>query len=1049
MTDQKKGFVEFVFKNPHLTMVLSLLALVMGIYASDAIKTDLFPEVERPTVAVLVMQPGASARDMAAYVARPIERQCNALSEIRKVSSVSKDEITVVTAEFQYRKDLQAAVTDVMTALQKVQSVLPKDILPPQVFKVGDFSKPVMTLAVQPKKGSGYDLALARQLADNDLKDRLLAISEVSDAEVFGGHVRELSIQVDPVKLANKHIPFSALMHAIQANNLDIPDGFLLNDRSQVILKTKGELEHLQQLANLPVAYKGRVIHLRDVATVKNTIADQFSAFHFNGEPAIAINIVRHEDSNTVDCIKAVEKHLPEIQKQFPQVKVSIADSQRRIIDLSVDNLKESLKEAIIFTVLVIFLMIADLRSAVITGISIPFTYFLTFAIMWITGMQFNMVTLTAVILAVGMLVDDAIVVVENIERHYSEKGGDLKQVSRVATKEIMLAVFSGTFSTVVVLIPIMFLGGFVQKVLRPLTITLSMALVASYIVSITIIPLIAPWIIRNTSKDEYLVIKLLNRAAKVFQVQFVDRLRDFFIGTFEFVFRYRWLFIPIMLLLLPISMRQMKLVGRDLMPPMDTGIIKMRVETESDFSIQKSEALLKQIEDVIAKQKGLISQLGYIGSEPGLITFGKGRTPQQIDLTVNLVDRFQRKRSIWEIEDALRDEIRNMPGVKYADVFDFGATPLSSISSTVDVEVSGNNFEELDQAGERIAAALIQRPGFKSVSRSWKMDREEYHLFFDRQKCARFGLTPMDVSYQLAIAVKGVPVSVFRIFNQDGIRIRFRYTADQRDQVQKVMTTNILTPKGLYIPLNELATVKKVYVPTVITRNQLAYTTNVHGYRATAPVTFLDEQRNIAVEKAGVPASLRVSEEGEMKQMKESFGRLGKALVLAILFLYLTFVVTFKSFSDPIVIMLAIPFAFIGAVWGLMIAGKHGCMPAFMGFILLVGVIVKNSILLIDFIRTYRAEGNSMLESVRMAIHVRTRPILMTAVTTIVGMIPIAMEWAVGLERLSPLSIVAIGGLTIGSFLTLVFIPTFYMIKDHLMDKFRRKDRLAAETIE
>ncbi len=823
---------------------------------------------------------------------------------------------------------------------------------------------------------------------------------------------------------------------------------FLMNSRSQVILKPKGELEHIQQLEDLPIAYKGRVIHLRDVAEVKNIIADQFSAFHFDGKSAIAINIVRHENSNSLDTINAVKRSLPSLAKQFPQVEIHVADTQERIINLSVSNLKGSLKEAIIFTILVIFLMIADLRSAAITGISIPFTYFLTFAVMWLTGIQFNMVTLTAVILAVGMLVDDAIVVVENIERHYSKDGGELKEVSRVATKEIMLAVFSGTFSTVVVLVPIMFLGGFVQKVLRPLTITLSIALVSSYIVSITIIPLIAPWIIKHTDKKEYLIIKILNRIARVFQLHFVDRLRDFFIGTFSFVNQYKWIFIILLVILLPISMRQMKVVGRDLMPPMDTGIMKIRVETESDYSIEKTEALLKLIENRINKEKGLLSQLSYIGSEPGLITYGKGRTPQQIDITVNMVDRFQRHKTIWELEGGLRNDIRNMPGVKYADVFDFGATPLSSIASTVDVEVAGNSFEGLEVAGQRIADQLIQRPGFKSVSRTWKKDREEYHLFFDRQKCARFGLTPMDVSYQLATAVKGVPISVFRIFNQDGIRIRFRYIGSKRDRVDKVMTTNILTPGGLYVPLNELAKVKKVYVPTVITRGKLKYTTNIHGYRATAPVTFLNEQRNIAVKKAEVPSTLRVSEEGEMKQMDESFGRLGKALLLSILFLFLTFVVTFKSFSDPIVIMLAVPFAFIGAVWGLMIAGKHGCMPAFMGFILLAGVVVKNSILLIDFIRTYREEGHPIEEAVRMAIQVRTRPILMTAVTTIVGMIPIALEWSVGLEKLSPLAIVAIGGLTVGSFLTLVYIPTFYMIKESILSKFRRKKPEEAPTL-
>ena len=874
MTEEKQGFVGFVFRNPYLVIVLSLLALVMGYYGSYAIKTDLFPDVNRPAVAILVMEPGASAKDVAEYVARPIERQCNALSDIRKVSSVSKDEIAVVTAEFQYGKDLQAAVTDVLSAIQKTQSRLPKDILPPQVFKIGDFTNPVLTLAVLPAGSSQYDLALARQMADNDLRDALLSIPEIADAEVFGGYKRELSIQVDPVKLAKLHLPFSAIIHAVQANNLDVPEGFLLNDRSQVIIKTRGELTQIQQLRELPIAYKGRVIHLRDVAEVKNIVADRFSSFHWNGKPAIAVNITRHEDTNTMDTIKAVKRDLPSLRKRFPQLDIHIADTQERIINLSISNLKDSLKDAILFTVLVIFLMIADLRSALITGISIPFTYFLTFAVMLLTGMQFNMVTLTAVILAVGMLVDDAIVVVENIDRRYKEEGGDLKEVSKSATREIMLAVFSGTFSTVVVLIPIMFVGGYVQRTLRPLTVTLSIALVSSYIVSITLIPLLAPWIIKHSDKKEFLLVKALNRIAWVFQVAFVNKLRDFFIGTFEFVNRFKLVFLPVLIVLLPLSMKQMKIVGRDLMPPMDSGIIKIRVETESDSSIRKTEGVLAAIEKRILQEKGLISELGYIGSEPGLITFGKGRTPQQIDLTVNLVDRFQRKKKLWEIEDELRAAIRAMPGVKYADVYDFGATPLSSISSTVDVEIAGNDFKALDEAGEKVARELIKRPGYKSVSRAWKMDREEYHLFFDRQKCARFGLTPLDVSVQLATAVKGLPIGVFRVFNQDGVRIRFRYRAERRDRIDKIMATDILTPGGFYVPLCELARVEKVYVPTVITRNKLNYTTNVHGYRATAPVTFLSNQRNIAVKKAKVSSSLRVTEEGEMAQMTESFGR-------------------------------------------------------------------------------------------------------------------------------------------------------------------------------
>ncbi len=1036
MEYRKNAFIDYVFKNPHLTIVISLLTFVLGVYAAFNMKTDLFPEVQRPTIAILIMEPGASAKDIAQYVARPVERQCNALDQVRKVSSVSKDELAVISVEFHYGKKLEDAATDVVIALQKVQSKLPADILPPQVFKMGDFSAPVMTLAVTPSKESGFDLALARQLADNQLKDALLQIKEVSDVEVFGGFKREITIGIIPEKLVQYRVPFSKVIEAVKSNNIDIPEGFILNKKQQIVLKTRGRLENINQIKNIPILVKDRLIYLKDVAVIKNTIRDRFSAFHYNGRPAIAVNIVRHEKTNVMDAIKAVKKALPSIKKSFPQLNIQIADTQERIIDLTVSNLKDSLRDAILLTVLVIFLMISDLRSAFITGISIPLTFFMTFTTMWLLNMQFNMVTLTAVILAVGMLVDDAIVVVENIERHYREKGGDLKVVAREATKEIILADFSGTFSTVIVLIPIMFLGGYVQRVLKPLTMTLTIALLSSFIVSVTIIPLIAPYLIRKKGKDENRLIVAMNRFAYRFEKNFVDRLRNFFLGTFDFVNQYRVLFIIFLVVLFVLSMRQMEIVGRDLMPPMDTGIVKIRVETESDSSVEKTEKLLKRIEKIVSEKKGVISTLGYIGSEPGLITFGTGRSPQQIDMTVNFVDRFQRDRNIWQIEDEIRKEIRKLKGVKYADVYEFGATPLSSIASTIDVEISGNNFKTLDRLAAEIEKKLAERPGFKSVSRKWKLDREEYHIVFNKDKLATFNLTPVDVSYQIATAVKGVPSGVFSIFNQDGIDLKVRYNDSNRDQISKIMTMNILTPAHFYIPLNEVAKIEKVFVPTVITRSRLKYTANVHGFRATAPVTFLYNQRNIAVNSVKLPSNYSLSEEGEMSQMNESFGRLGKALLLSVLFLYLTFIVIFKSFGDPVVIMIAIPFAFIGAVWGLLIAGKHGCMPAFMGVILLAGIIVNNSILLIDFAKLYREQGNSLIDSVRMAIKVRTRPILMTAVTTIIGMTPVALEWAVGLERLSPLAIVAIGGLIVGTFLTLVFIPTFYVIKEKIREK-------------
>ncbi|MDQ7086325.1 MAG: efflux RND transporter permease subunit [Acidobacteriota bacterium] len=1001
------------------------------------------PPVQRPTVALLVSQPGASSVDVAAYVVRPLERACHTVSGVRRVTSVSKDEFGAITVEFEYDKPIQEAVTDVMAAVDQVRAQLPDDVLEPQLFKIGDFTVPVMTLAVGPATDAGLDLALVRQIADNELKDALLNIPEVSGVEVFGGSRREISIQVDPGRMAALGLPFSALLDALREGNRDVPDGFLINEDTQIVIKTRGAVENHRQLEELPITFGGRVVRLRDVATVRSSTSDATSVFHFNGKATVAIHILRHEKANTAATIKAVDEALPALATRFPQLSLQVADSQSRIIDQSIANLKGSLRDAILFTIVVIFLMIADARSALITGISIPFTYFLTFSAMLLLGMEFNIVTMTGVILAVGMLVDDAIVVLENIERHYEEKGGDLRVVARQATREILQADFSGTFSTVIVLVPIMLLGGYVQKVMQPLTTVLAIALTSSFVVSVTIIPLIAPWIIRNSDRRENPILAFINALARRFQSVFVDRSRDFFSAAFATVNRHRIVFLGLIVILLPLSLGLMKIIGRDLMPPMDTGIVMLHVETETDYSIARSEKLLRKIEGIVARQEGLISHLAYIGAEPSLVSFGRGRSAQQIDITINLVDRFHRARSIWAVEDELRRAVLSLPGVKSVEVTEFGATPLSSIASTVDVQIRGDDFRELARLAAEVTRRLRERPGFTSVDPTWSVDRAEYHLIFDRDACAQQGLTPVDVSYQVALAARGVPAGSLRVFNQDGLRIRLRIDPLTRENMARLLSLPIQAPGGAQVPLRSLARIEKNFVPSTITREGLAYTVNIHGLRARAPVSFLDSQRRAALEGLELPAGFSLREQGEMRQMNESFGRLGKALALSLLFLYLTFVVIFRSFLDPVVIMLSIPFAAIGGIWALLIADRHGCMPAFMGFILLTGVIVNNAILLVDFIRLYRRQGHGLEEAVHMAIRVRTRPILMTAVTTIVGMVPIAAEWAIGLERLSPLAVVAIGGLLAGTILTLVYIPTLYVIKEQWIAGFtsRRGD--------
>lgn len=1024
-------FTERYLKRPHLIVSLIMLAAFVGIIGFKKIPINLFPDSDYPQIAVVVPYPGASAKDIEDKVTRLIEKQLNTLDGLRKVSSSTKDEITAVTAEFEYSKGLEAAATDTANALKKIEGQLPPDIRPPQIFKISKATQPDIILSLTPKENSPYDLAKIRQLAENNIKEDILRIKEVANAEVFGGYNPELTILIKPDLLNAYSLNITQVISAIASENLNIPNGLIIREKDQYILKTLGELSKKEDAERIVIARIGNGnVYLKDVADIIPGYQERQSLYHGNGKPAIAISILRSHEGKDMDTIHAVEKALPSIKAKYPMINFEIADTQKDLIEKSVDNMIDALRDAIIMTVFVIFLFLADIRGMIIAAISIPFTYLITFAVMYIMGMEFNMVTLTGIILAVGMLLDDAIVVIENIERRYHQKKEDLKNAVFGGTDEVMLAIFSGTYATIMVLIPIIFIGGFVQTILRPLSVTLTIALAASYIVSVTVIPLFAPLILMAEAKKNK-----IEKIVQLFDRYIISPIRDFFVGILNTALKHRALFLIGAAVVLIFSMKQMPLVGRDLMPPMDTGIIKVNFEADSNTSLSHVEDLLNRMEGIIKKTPGVEMISTTIGSEPGVISFGSGRIAQQGTITIHLIDRFHRKQSIWQIEDRLREEFRKITGLKSVDVFDYGATAMSSIKASVDIMISGPDPEIIDSIGTDIMERLKKVRGLTSISRSWTYDKKEIAFKVDMQKAAIYGMSPVTISQQIASAVKGGVSSVFRVPGQDGYFIRVQFSRDFRNNLSSIESMLIQTPRGA-VPVRELGTFETIKTQTSMSRQYLQPTMNIYGYRSTATVSHIHNDIDNVLKGIKLPPGYTITHEGDLKQMKESFGRLIAALAIGLILLYFSLVPAFKSWIHPLTIMSAIPLALIGAVWSMLITGKHQCMPSFMGMILLAGIVVKNSILLIDFIEEARRNGQSVMDAIVGSVKIRTRPILMTAVGTSVGMLPIALEWAIGLERLSPLAVVAIGGLMVSTFLTLVYVPILYSLFDELKEK-------------
>ncbi len=1040
MLQEKEGrsFVERFLSHPHLFISLILLAVSLGFIGFKSMPLNLFPDANYPVITVIIPWPGASASDVEDKVTRIVEKELSTIDLVRKVKSVSQDEMAGVSVEFEYKKGLDAAATDAANAIKRIQARLPASVRPVEIFRVSDATKPVFTIALSPKKGSNLDLEKVRQLADNEIREDFLRIPQVSNVEVFGGYFPELTIEVDPEALHAHGISLEQVVMALSSQNVNIPNGLIIRRDGQYLIKTQGERLLKSRLSTIVVRHeKGGDVHLSDIARIKTGFKERQSLYRGNGRAAIGINILRPEKGHVTTTIKAVERALPSIKAKYPEVKFEIADTQKTIIETSIENMVDALRDAIIMTITVIFLFLANVRISILAAISIPFTYFLTFAGMYLFGYELNIVTLTAVIVAVGLLLDDAIVVIENIERHYHSLGKPIYRAVVDGLNEILLADWAGTYTTVIVLIPIMFIGGYVQKILRQFTVVLSLALISSYIISVTVIPLLAPYLVQAHSRKNR-----IERLVDLFGTYVLEPVRNFFVHLAHFAIRHKLLFILPGIALFIVSVRLvMPLAGRDLMPPMDTGIVKISFEAASDTSLSRVEEISKEIEAILLRMPGIERISTVVGSEPGVVSFGTGQIPQQGLITAHFVDRFHRKETIWQMEEEIRRKASKIVGLKNLDVFDFGATPLSSIAAPVDIMLTGPDPKVLDGLADEIVKRLMKVRGLKTVSRSWTADKVEFLLKVNEEKARIYGLDQESISHELTKAVKGGPATVFRVPGEDGYTIRVRYPAKRRRSLSDIESIHISSRLGP-VPLREIARIEKRYTRTKFTRQNLSPSVDVYGYRSTAAITHLHERIERALSGLSLPPGYRLSYEGEIKNMQEAGKRLAKALGLAVILLFFSLAPTFRSWINPVTIMVAIPLATIGGAWGLVLVERHACMPANMGMILLAGIVVNNSILLIDFIEKARVKGAKLKDAIEQAVRVRTRPILMTASSTIVGMLPIAAQRALGLERLSPLAVVAIGGLIVSTFLTLIYVPIFY----DLFEGVRQKGRMFLE---
>ncbi len=1015
---------EFFYKRPYVLYSLIAAFFIMGVIALITLPKNLFPDANPPQVIVITSVPGATAQVAASTVSKPIEQEISRLGLVTDVSSVNVANYSIVKAEFDYKKGLNAAAVDVANALSIAKAKLPKGTNP-AIYTAGDFTLPVDVIALSPKN-KNVTLADIRKMADSFIKPHLLSNKAIGNVEVFGGYESAINIEVDPFKAKTYHVNFDSIAKAIGTLNRDMPIGFIKGKNDFYTVTFYGEKDNVERLKQLQIMPN---VRLGDIADIQWSYKKRTSGYIGNGKDAIALAVQRAPGGSVLDVSKAARAEMKKLEVTYPNIKFEIADTQRDLIEQANDNMLEALRDAVIYTLLVIMLFLGNFRAIIAAGISIPMVFFSTMAIIWLTGGELNIVIYTAIILALGMLTDDAVVVLENIERHLTQGHQSLEEAIQSGTKEVLKPIFAGTIATIAILFPLMYVGGFPEKIFKPLIETLIIALLVSWFLSITFIPLLSKYLYKNgIGKTK------VENAFEWFYQNTIGRLVAPYVGIIKFSNGKFWFLRRMMLTMGVIAILMLSLknimptIGKDAMPPMDTGIIKAQVAFSANETTQSAAHKIAPFLVWLHKQPWVKMSSVAFGSEAGVLSMGSGNLPAEATITINAVNRFKREKSVWQLEDIIRTKLSHLEGVKRDDVYDFGATALSSIKATVDVRLSSPYVDGLANASHEVAHAIKDVKGLTSVSTSWDKDFMEISLDIDENKALSYGLTPYQIAMQLPIKGQVVGLNAnFQSMNTQVVRLYLKGKFSKN--IENLRLLPITTPQG-EIPLSQVATLKRHLTFAKIERDKMLYSVDVNGYRAKRPVTHLTDDTVAALKDANI-TDIQVDQTGDIAQINDSFRRMAKAIGLGVIVLIMTLIAIYKSVRMAFIMILVLPLSLIGAAWGMLLFDKPSCMPSLLGILLLFGIIIKNAVLLIDFYQDYRGKGETPFQSAQEAVRVRFRPVMMTAFGTIAGMIPIALEQAVGLERLSPLADVAIGGLLVGTLLTLVYIPMYAYIFD------------------
>lgn len=1027
---------ESAVRKPISTVLLFVGVMVFGLFSLSRLSVDQYPEIEIPQISVITMYPGANAADIETNITRVLEDNLNTVNNLKKLTSKSQDNVSMITVEFEYGSDLNEGANEIRDVVSRVQSMLPDEVDYPTIFKFSTSMMPIMMLAVTAEES--YP-ALSKIL-DDKLVNVLNRVDGVGAVSVIGAPEREVQVNVDPTKLDAYGLTVEQLGQIIAAENVNIPSGTIDIGNNTFNVKADGEFDLSDELRRVVVSNAGgRTVMLTDVAEIRDTLEKATMDERVNGQRGVRVMFQKQSGANTVNIVHEIQRRLPAIEQSLPRdVKMELIFEGSQEITDAIDSLSETVLYAFLFVVLVVMIFLGRWRATLIICMTIPVSLICSFIYLFATGSTLNIISLSSLSIAIGMVVDDAIVVLENITTHI-ERGSSPKEAAIYATNEVWLSVIATTLVVVAVFMPLTMVPGMAGILFRELGWIVSIVVCVSTTAAITLTPMMSAYLLRREGgMHDYrglgVIYKPVDRALAWLDTAYARSL--------GWVVRHRRISVFTMMGLFVLSLGLITQVPTEFFPPSDNSRIAATVRLEQNLSVEYTARIARQIDSILYAEfpeVRLVSASAGANSSDNAFAAMQTTGSHIINYNIRLAEVETRDRSIYTISDLLRRKLDRIPEIREYTVTPGGQMGNMSGSSTVDIKVFGHDMELTNAIATDLRDRMAQLEGTRDVRLSREDLRPEYNVVFDRDRLSYYGMNSATASQAVRNRIDGLVASKYRE-DGDEYDIVVRYAEPFRTRVEDIENITLHNAQGRPVKLREVGRVQEEFAaPEIQRENRQRVITVESSLGAGVALGDVVAEAQRLIDDYPLPDGVDLELGGTVEDQGDAFSDLGMLFVLIILLVYIVMATQFESLKFPFIIMFTIPFACTGVFLALWMTSTPLSLIALIGAIMLVGIVTKNGIVMVDYMNLLIERGAEVSEAVVAGGKSRLRPVLMTSFTTILGMLPLAIGTGAGSETWQPMGIAVIGGLTFSTILTLFIVPALYSI---LVNRSQRKAR-------